>query len=226
MTAVIATQGFLFQDGGILVMGWNILNMGIFAAFVGYSTYALMRRLLGTGIRSQLTAASIGAWLSVEVGAIATAIELSVSGTSPIRLALPAMAGVHALIGLGEAAITSGAIALLHTTRPEVLRVGETAPGKKSASLMTVGLLVALTIAVFSPFASSNPDGLEFVAGKHGFSSLVLEPIYQLFPDYTIPNIPDETLTTILAVVIGTLVVFLVALLVGKSTFRGVTSRK
>ncbi|MCK4693773.1 MAG: energy-coupling factor ABC transporter permease, partial [Anaerolineales bacterium] len=44
MTAVIATQALMFQDGGLLVMGWNILNMGVFTAFVGYAVYALMRR--------------------------------------------------------------------------------------------------------------------------------------------------------------------------------------
>jgi ABC-type Co2+ transport system permease subunit len=42
MTAVIAVQGLLFQDGGLLVMGWNILNMGVFAAFTGYAAYTLV----------------------------------------------------------------------------------------------------------------------------------------------------------------------------------------
>ena len=39
MTAVIAVQGLLFQDGGLLVMGANILNMGILTAAIGYGLY-------------------------------------------------------------------------------------------------------------------------------------------------------------------------------------------
>ncbi len=42
MTAVVVVQGLLFQDGGLLVMGWNIMNMGVIAAFTGYFTYGLV----------------------------------------------------------------------------------------------------------------------------------------------------------------------------------------
>ena len=220
MTAVIATQGLLFQDGGLLVMGWNILNMGVFTAFVGYAVYALMRRLLGEGARTRLAAAFTGAWLSVEMGAIATAFELAISGTSPLRLGLPAMVGVHALIGLGEAIITTGAIVLLQVTRPEVLVVGETAPGRKGASFLAVGLVVALIVAIFSPLASPSPDGLEFVAEAEGFLSRSLDPLYELLPDYSVPFIADETTTTILAVCLGTFIVFGIAWIVGRTTFR------
>ena len=39
MTAVIAVQALLFQDGGLLVMGANILNMGLITAAIGYGLY-------------------------------------------------------------------------------------------------------------------------------------------------------------------------------------------
>ncbi len=39
MTAVIAVQALLFQDGGLLVMGANILNMGLITALIGYGLY-------------------------------------------------------------------------------------------------------------------------------------------------------------------------------------------
>lgn len=35
MTSVIAVQALLFQDGGLVVMGANILNMGLATAAVG-----------------------------------------------------------------------------------------------------------------------------------------------------------------------------------------------
>ncbi len=36
MTAVIALQALLFQDGGLLVMGANIFNMGLLTAMIGF----------------------------------------------------------------------------------------------------------------------------------------------------------------------------------------------
>ncbi|NIS81150.1 MAG: cobalamin biosynthesis protein CbiM [Anaerolineales bacterium] len=220
MTSVIAVQGFLFQDGGLLVMGWNILNTGVITAFVGYGVYMLVRRLTGNSSRSRLVAGSVGAWLSVQMGAIATAFELALSGTTPLRLGLPAMMSVHMLIGLGEALITVGAIALLQNTRPEVLEAGETAPGRRGAGLVVVGLFVAITLAFFSPLASPNPDGLEYVAKRQGFHGLSSNSIYEIMPHYTLPFVADAALTTVLAVALGTLIVFAFAWLVGRTSTR------
>jgi len=61
------------------------------------------------------------AWLSVEVAAIAASIELALSDTSPLNVALPAMVGVHAAIGIGEGLITVAAVAFVSATRPDLL---------------------------------------------------------------------------------------------------------
>lgn len=220
MTAVVAVQGLLFQDGGLLVMGWNILNMGVFTAFAGYAAYSLVRRIAPSG--SRWAGAFLGAWLSVEVGAIATAFELAASGTSPLQFGLPAMAGVHAFIGLGEALITAGAVALLERARPRVLQAGEVAPGRRGAALVLVGLLAAFAVAMFSPLASQKPDGLEFVAQQGGFLHSGSLPIFKILSDYSLPFIQNEAVTTTLAVVLGTFVVFLLAWALGRTaTARG-----
>jgi cobalt/nickel transport system permease protein len=216
MTAVIAVQGLLFQDGGLLVMGWNILNMGVFTAFSGYAAFILMRRLLGKSPGARLAGAFFGGWISVMAGAIATAFELALSGTTSLSLALPAMAGVHALIGLGEGLITTGAIALLETSRPEVLKTGENAPGKRGSALVLAGLAIALMLVVLSPWASPDPDGLEAVAEAQAFDDLAQDPFYELLPDYTVPVIDDVATTTILAVGLGTVVVFGLSWVLGK----------
>jgi cobalt/nickel transport system permease protein len=216
MTAVIAIQGLLFQDGGLVVMGWNILNMGVFTAFTGYAVYSLVMRVISQNRGARLGGAFLGAWVSVVVGAIATSFELAVSGTSPLNLALPAMTGVHALIGLGEAVITVGAVSFLLASRPEILQEAEVAPGRRGANLMVGGLLVAVVVAAFSPLASASPDGLEKVAEELGFLALGESPVYEILPDYTIPFIGNEALTTIFAVVVGTILVFGVAWLLGR----------
>jgi cobalt/nickel transport system permease protein len=220
MTAVIGLQGLLFQDGGLLVMGWNIVNMGVLTAFTGSLVYMLVKRILSEGQTSLIVAGLVGAWLSVEVGAIATALQLAISGTSPLTLALPAMAGVHALIGIGEALITVGALTLIARTRPDLLAGGASAGGQRSAAWVTVGLLAALVVAAFSFVASPSPDGLERVAEDTGFLGRALDPFYTILPDYTIPFIGNELLSGILAVILGTLLVFGIALWIGRSLRR------
>ena len=124
MTAVIALQALLFQDGGIVALGVNVLNMGVLTALVGYALYRVTRGILGSGSTGTLAGAALGAWVSVEVAALATSLQLAMSGTSPLEVALPAMLGVHAFIGLGEAAITAAAIAFVAATRPELMPRG------------------------------------------------------------------------------------------------------
>jgi cobalt/nickel transport system permease protein len=198
-------------------MGWNIINMGVLTAFTGYFVYGLVKRLLGERQASLIIGGALGAWLSVEVGAVATALQLAVSGTSPLNVALPAMASVHALIGVGEALITVGALALIANTRPDLLLSGARTGGQRSAAWVTVGLLIALVVAVFSFAASPEPDGLERVAADTGFLGRAFEPFYNILPDYTIPFIGDERLSGILAVVVGTLLVFGIAVWVGRA---------
>src|SRR3990172_2493267 len=68
MTAVIVVQGLIFQDGGLLAMGWNIINMGILTAFTGHLGYSIVQRLAGAGRAGRLAGAGAGAWASVEAG--------------------------------------------------------------------------------------------------------------------------------------------------------------
>jgi cobalt/nickel transport system permease protein len=127
------------------------------------------------------------------------------------------MAGVHAIIGIGEALITIGALALMARTRPDLLELGATASGRRSAAWVAIGLMISLVVAVFSFAASPEPDGLERVAEDAGFLDRALDPVYNILPDYTIPFIADERLSGILAVVLGTLVVFGLAFWIGRT---------
>jgi cobalt/nickel transport system permease protein len=216
MTSVVAMQALLFQDGGLLALGFNIVNMGVLTAFTGHLVYSWLKKLLGAGRNSLLAAGALGAWASVMVSATATAVQLSISGTSPLTIALPAMAGVHALIGIGEALITLGALAFIYASRRDLLNIGERAPAKAAANWAAVGLAVALVVAALSPLASGAPDGLERVAQDLGFMGAALEPVFDILPDYSVPFIGNEVVSGIAAVVIGTLLTFAAALLVAR----------
>ncbi len=218
MTTVIAVQGLLFQDGGLLALGFNIFNMGILTAFVGYALYRFVRGALKGVARADLIAAAIAAWTSVVLASAATALELAISGTSALDVALPAMLGVHVLIGIGEALITVGALAFITQTRPDL--VSAQAAPTRGTGWIAAGLVIALAIAFASPLADPNPDGLERVAEDKGFIEEAKDAAYEIMPDYTIPFIENETVTTIAAGVIGVLIVAGVGFGVARTTAR------
>ena len=129
MTAVIVLQALIFQDGGLAAAGVNTLNVAVIAVLVGWGAYRVLRRLDALHPAAAAAAAFAGAWLSVEAAAVATALELAASGTSPLAVALPAMVGVHAAIGIGEGLITLGALGLVRAWRPDLLAPPRRAEG-------------------------------------------------------------------------------------------------
>jgi cobalt/nickel transport system permease protein len=123
MASVIAVQALVFSDGGLVVMGANIFNMGVIGTLGGFTLYLALAKILGGEERRRLPAAAIAAWVSVEAAAVAISLELAVSGTSPLELVLPAMVGVHLFIGIGEALITVAALAFIAATRRDLLEL-------------------------------------------------------------------------------------------------------
>ena len=121
MTAVIAVQGLLFQDGGLLALGANVFNMAVIGVLVGWVVYTTLRRFLGERTWAMMVSGFAAAWLSVFVASLVAAVELAISGASALGVVLPAMAGVHALIGIGEGMITVGVLAFLQAARPDLL---------------------------------------------------------------------------------------------------------
>jgi len=219
MTCVVAIQALIFQDGGLLVMGANIFNMGIIGVMVSYFAYQTVKRLAGGRSWGIFAGGFIAAWLSIVVTALAVALQLAFSNTSRADIAIPAMAAIHALIGIGEGLITLGALAFVYSTRPDLLKGGEQAAvGGKF--VWVAGLLVALVLAIASPLASAYPDGLMRVAGETGFLESARGPLFNLIPDYNLPGVSNQALATILAGIIGTLIVFFVTLAVAYTRRR------
>jgi cobalt/nickel transport system permease protein len=121
MACVVIVQGLVFSDGGLVVMGANIFNMGIVGTLGGYALYRGLCRLVGGEDRARVPAAAIAGWASVMGAAVMMSLQLIVSGTSPAEIVLPAMLGVHLFIGIGEALITGAAVAFIATTRRDLL---------------------------------------------------------------------------------------------------------
>ena len=212
MTAVITVQGLLFQDGGLLVMGANILNMGILTAAIGYGLY---RGTFGSSRTVKLAVAGIASWLSVIAGALMTSLQLWLSGTSNLQTVVLAMLSVHTLIGLGEALITVAALTFLFQTRPDLLDEKSVA-AQSGRGWVFVGVAISLIVILLSPLASVNPDGLNRVAMNLGFihsAQVAKGPL----TGYVIPFLTNSSLGKILAGVIGAAVVLTLAFVTGRS---------
>lgn len=211
ITSVVSIQALVFQDGGLLALGANIFNMAVVGVAVSYFAHSSLRKLLGDKPWSIFVSGFIAAWLSIVLASLAVGLQLAISGTSPANIALPAMGGIHMLIGIGEGLITVGALAFLYTARRDlVIQNIKTAP-QRGAAIWIVGLGIAAFLAILSPLASANPDGLEWVAEQGGFLDAARGPLYNVIPDYVFPGIPNEALATIVAGIIGSLLVFGVA---------------
>jgi cobalt/nickel transport system permease protein len=102
-------------------MGANIFNMGVVGTLGGFAVYRLLCGVLGGEQRARIPAAGIAAWLSVVAGASAMAVQLGLSGTTDLGVALAAMVGIHVLIGIGEALVTMATLAFVRVSRPDLL---------------------------------------------------------------------------------------------------------
>jgi cobalt/nickel transport system permease protein len=211
LTTVVSVQALVFQDGGLLALGANLFNMAVVGVSVSYFVYTSLRRLAGGQPWSLFVIGFASAWSSIFIASLSAALQLAFSGMSPANIAVPAMGGIHALIGVGEGLITVGALAFLSATRRDLISA-EPVAAKGGAAMWVIGLGIALLLAVFSPLASARPDGLEWVAEQNGFLEAARGPFYDLIPDYVFPGVSNEVLATILAGIVGTLMVFGVAL--------------
>jgi cobalt/nickel transport system permease protein len=185
ISTVLIIQAILFADGGVTALGANIFNIGLIGVWTGWNLTQVLQRLLGGSKRRLPLAAGIAAAISVVAAAVACGIELILSGTAPANLVLPAMSGVHILIGIGEGIITGGVLTYLATARPDLL------PGSQSQikGWLIPVISICLIAGVLSLFASAWPDGLEKVAENLGFIQLaenVRVNIPTPFADYNI----------------------------------------
>lgn len=227
LSAVLLVQCFLFADGGVLALGANVFNMALVGGVGGYAVFGLVRRVAG-GLRGTVLAASFAAWCSIVLASIACAGQLAVSGAAPWTAVLPAMAGIHMLIGAGEAIITALVLVAVGRLRPELLARSPGSAGSRYAEFAVYGTLLALGLALFvAPAASSWPDGLERVAATLGFENRAAEaPALAVpFGDYQIPGIGSTAGATAAAGFVGTIAAFALAALLARSLVPKQASR-
>jgi cobalt/nickel transport system permease protein len=155
IACVLIVQALLFNDGGLLALGANIFNMSFVGAVGGWAIYRSVSGLL-PGLRGRITGLFFAAWCSTVVASLVCAGELAFSGTLPPGIVFPAMAGIHALIGVGEGLITVLVILAIARTRPDLVASDPQTTRGASLEFLLFGLIIVLGLAVFvSPYACS-----------------------------------------------------------------------
>ena len=176
MTSILIVQCLLFQDGGLLALGCNIINMGVVPCLLGWGVW---RGLAGRGGRAgawrQYSAAWAASVLAVCAGAALVPIESALAGVLriPVGHFLAVMVGVHVVIGGVEGLITFAVIAYLRQVRPASLGLlgspdAQRRLGGKAVAASLIGTALLLG-GVVSWFASSRPDGLEWSYRGHDY---------------------------------------------------------
>jgi len=173
MASALTVQALFFADGGLLALGCNIWNLGIYPCFIAYP---LIYKPLTKGVAGPtriFAAALISGVVALQLGAFSVVIETLLSGRSelPFGTFLLLMQPIHLGIGIVEGFVTAGVINFVKAARPEILdSVTSAYPLSAEVSIrkVLVGLLVAalLTGGMLSWFASANPDGLEWSIEK------------------------------------------------------------
>jgi len=119
MTIVLLMQALFFADGGILAFGANVFNMAI----IGGLSFFLIK-LFTKNFNSKgrfVSSVFIASWLSVMLGAFVCSLEVAPAFAGGIMVTVPSMLFFHAIIGLGEGAITTVLISSLQRLQPTVI---------------------------------------------------------------------------------------------------------
>ena len=173
MASVLTVQALFFADGGLLALGCNIWNLGIYPC---YLIYPFIYKPWVRDSKSPgriLVASIVSVVLALQFGAFSVVMETLLSGKSelPFGAFVLLMQPIHLAIGLVEGFVTAGVIGYVQSVRPEVLEsMAASRPLAPAVSLkkvmVTFAVLAVITGGTLSWFASTHPDGLEWSIEK------------------------------------------------------------
>jgi len=165
ISSVVIIQCLIFQDGGLLALGCNIINMAIVPSYLGYFLYKSFTAGPFSSLRAYI-GAMLACVVAIEAGAILVPVEAALSGVLvvPFSTFLITMIGVHFLVGFVEGLITVAVLGYLQQVRGDMIAgalAGKVRLSKK-AVLITFVVFSIVIGAGLSLLACGLPDGLEW----------------------------------------------------------------
>ena len=162
MTAILAIQALVFQDGGILALGANVTNMAVAGTLAGYLPF----HFWGAG-RWRKASIFLGGLLSVLVSAVLALAQLLISGVSMPASVLGISLGLFVVSAALEGAITLAVVQALEAINPGFVRKPESRVPSSWACWVRPPVLLAVVGVLF---ASTQPDGIEKLVQTTGIS--------------------------------------------------------
>jgi len=203
MTAILATQALIFQDGGMLALGANVFNMAIAGVLAGYLPFALLR--------GSKTGVFLGGMFSLLASAALALTELLRSGVPMPPAVLAVSTGLFLVSAIVEGAITLAIVQALEGMQPGLLRRPQAVRGRTTLALVTASAFLAgLGVFVSSP----RPDGIQKLAFDAGITSHVITMLSSPLADYRLHTLSSPFLTKSLAGLIGVLIIYALCLAV------------
>ncbi len=197
ISIILTIQALVFSDGGLTVLGANILNMAMIGAIPTVLAYILVNS--GNKLKKNLAIFS-SAWLSLVFASASCSVLLSLMYPENTIKIFYSMVVTHSIIGVGEAIFT-----LLLT--PLFNMIEKTKTGlSKIISISSIFVILLL----LTPFASKLPDGLDWVVEKYQLFK-ESEPLFVApLPDYSVAGIQNEYLSTAISGLLGIILIFLI----------------
>ena len=207
LTAVIALQALIFQDGGILALGANVVNMAIAGVAAAYLPY----RWLGHQWRTPaIFAAGV---LSVMSSACLALSELLVSGVRIPQRMLWASLAFFAANALIEGAITVAAVRAIERLNPGWVRT-PAGSGSRIAGVVAIAAIILVMGGVL--IASAAPDGIERLAAALGVAGPASAWHHAPLADYELRGIQSLWMRKALAGLAGLVLIYAACALFGR----------
>ena len=205
MTAILATQALVFQDGGLLALGANVFNMAIAGVLAGYLPYVLWR--------GKRTGVFLGATLSLLVSAVLALSELLLSGVPMPRTVLAVSLGLFTVSAVIEGLITLAVTQALERIQPDFLRRPKGIRVQGMVALAAASMMLA-TVCIF--IASTRPDGIQNLVITTGIAERTRVLIMSPLRDYKMAALSSPWLARSLAGLIGLCMVYLLCALASR----------
>ncbi|HLG97520.1 MAG TPA: energy-coupling factor ABC transporter permease [Bryobacteraceae bacterium] len=196
MTTILVIQAFVFQDGGVLSLGANVLNMAIAGVLAGYLPF----QLWGASRRS--AAIFAGGFLSVLVSGSLALSELLISGVRMPRLLVFTSLGLFAVNALVEGAITISVVQALDKLNPGFVQRAKQANSRMLVILGSAGVLLG---AAGFLLASNAPDAIQNLGQTLGISAK--SGFQTPMANYTVGNFESAWLRRAIAGLTGLLLI-------------------